>query len=232
MSDDRSPVAHAAHRASERRLHALLETAGSAIVVLRADGTVEEWNDAAAALFGVPRAEAVGVDYVERFVPAGEREAVRADVARVLSGARTTGYENHVVRRDGTRRLVSWNVSRVLDEHDVPVGVAAIGQDITGIRASEAQFRALFEQSPDACFLCDEHVVLECNDAAVQMFRAPDASWLVGHHLAERSPRVSGSEAPSMSCRKLVTPSESYLASTASFRCWSVLICSFFNPRI
>src|SRR4029079_2231070 len=45
----------------------LVDTAGSAIVGVRMDGSVFEWNREAEALFGVPRADALGRDYVNSF---------------------------------------------------------------------------------------------------------------------------------------------------------------------
>ena len=64
----------------------LVDTAGSAIVGMRTDGTVFEWNREAEALFGVPRAEAIGRDYVSTFATADYRAQIASGIDSVLEG--------------------------------------------------------------------------------------------------------------------------------------------------
>ncbi len=140
---------------SEVRYRSVLETAGSVVVGLRPDHTVFEWNHAAEDLFGARRAEVLGVDYLERFVPAALREAVAADVQKVLAGSPTMNFENEVMRPDGHPRTLLWNVTRVLGPAGHAEGIIAIGQDITerkqaerALRQSEERIRAVFESMP------------------------------------------------------------------------------------
>ena len=53
------------------------------------------------------------------------------------------------------------------------------------LAASEARFRATFEQSRDGMLLLDDHHFVDINDAGVWMLRCTDRRQVVGHHLAE-----------------------------------------------
>jgi PAS domain-containing protein len=64
----------------------LVDTAGSAIVGVRMDGSVFEWNREAEALFGVPRADALGRDYVNSFATPDYRAQISEGIHSVLDG--------------------------------------------------------------------------------------------------------------------------------------------------
>jgi PAS domain S-box-containing protein len=53
------------------------------------------------------------------------------------------------------------------------------------LAASEARFRATFEQSRDGMLLLDDYRFVDVNDAGVWMLRRTDRGQVVGHHLAE-----------------------------------------------
>lgn len=116
---------------SERKFRSLIETAGSAIVVLAPDHRVLEWNDEAERIYGYKRDEILGKDYFEHFLPPEVRDAVAADIEEVLRGKKTIGFENPILSRNGRRHDMVWNVSRVVDAEGRPTGIMAIGQDIT-----------------------------------------------------------------------------------------------------
>ncbi len=116
---------------SERKFRSLIETAGSAIVVLAPNHRVLEWNDEAERIYGYKRDEILGKDYFAHFLPPEVRDAVATDIEEVLRGKRTMGFENAIVSRDGRRHDMLWNVSRVVDAEGRPTGVMAIGQDVT-----------------------------------------------------------------------------------------------------
>ncbi|NCO69203.1 MAG: PAS domain S-box protein, partial [Acidobacteria bacterium] len=75
----------------EERFRLLIETAGSAILVLAPDGRIEECNPAAEEIFACRRSDLIGADYARRFVQASEREAVRQNFAAVMAGKVTRG---------------------------------------------------------------------------------------------------------------------------------------------
>jgi PAS domain S-box-containing protein len=131
----------AALRESELRFSALVETGPSVIVGLTPDHRIAEWNRAAEQLYGWPRHEALGKDYVTTFLPLEVRGPVTEEIRKVLSGRPTVAHENEVIQRNGNRRTMLWNVCRFTDEQQRPLGLLAIGQDITERKKAEAALR-------------------------------------------------------------------------------------------
>ena len=174
--------------ASEARVEAIVQGAGIVIVGLRPDGHAYVWNEAAAQLYGVSADDAIGTDYVERFVVAEGRDAVRADIVRVLGGTPTRDFENEIVTVAGARRRMLWNVTRITGADGAPVGVVAMGVDITERSVADERFRVLFQASSDAHLLFDDTGIIDCNDAAVRLLRAQGKSALIGLHPAVLSP--------------------------------------------
>jgi len=58
------------------------------------------------------------------------------------------------------------------------------------LRDSEEKYRTLFEQSADAILILDDSKFLDCNDAAVEMFRFDYKRQLLGIHPSDLSPLV------------------------------------------
>ena len=124
-------------RLSEQRYRSLVQTAPTVILTLAPDHRVVEFNPAAERLYGRSRDEVVGSDYVALFIGEREREAVTADIRKVLAGKPTRGFENVVFDRRGRERLMSWNVERLLDGDGRPVGIVAVGEEISERRRAE-----------------------------------------------------------------------------------------------
>src|SRR5262245_37606539 len=138
--------AEQALRDSEERYRSLVETAGSAIICLSPDHKILEWNREAERISGCSRTEVPGKDYFELFLPEENWKGVAADIKKVLEGEKTRGYENSVRARDGKEWTLLWNVSRLPGVAGEPVGVIAVGQDITERKQIDEQRRKLEEQ--------------------------------------------------------------------------------------
>ncbi len=123
--------AEAQLRASEERNRAIIATCGSPILILSAEHRILEWNPEAERVFGYTRQEALGRDYVTLCLPESAWDAVATDIRAVLSGRATKGFENPVQDRDGREHVLLWNVDRLVDAQGLPIGILAIGQDIT-----------------------------------------------------------------------------------------------------
>jgi PAS domain S-box-containing protein len=128
-------------RASEERFRSLIQTAGSVILVLGTDFSILEFNREAERIYGFRREEVLGKNYLEFFIPEEFRDAIIADVQKVLGGEPTRGFENPVRGRGGQEYILLWNVIRLLDSNDHPIGIIAAGQDITERKQSEAAER-------------------------------------------------------------------------------------------
>ena len=68
---------HPGPAAPQDALRLVLETALDAVVVMRSDGVVVDWNDHAAGFFGWSRNEAVGRTMADLIIPERYREAHR-----------------------------------------------------------------------------------------------------------------------------------------------------------
>jgi len=126
-------------RHSEERFHSLFQTVGSVIILLSPQCQILEWNGEAERIYGWPRYEAVGQDFLELCIDEELRTPLRAQVEQVLEGRPLRGYESATATRDGSRLTLVWNADRMAAADGTPVGVIACGRDITGRKALEAQ---------------------------------------------------------------------------------------------
>lgn len=140
----------------------LLETSPSAIIGLTSQYRIFEWSNSAERIYGCPRKEAIGKDYLTTFVPEEIRAAVAADMRKVLDGQPTQTYESDVIDRSGARRTLLWNVNRVIVGTNEVRGLLAIGKDITErkqvettARQAEGFVQSILENIPNMIFVKD-----------------------------------------------------------------------------
>jgi PAS domain S-box-containing protein len=177
-------VRHALARATrdgleqEQRYRSLVETAGSAIVVLAPDSRVLEFNPEAERIFGRTREDVLGRRYLDLFVPPEIWDEATAFVRRVLAGDPTPPTQGVVRRPDGSRRIVVWRNRRLTDAEGRPYALIAVGQDVTELieaerahRESEARYRAIVEDQMELVSRCTPDGVLTfVNDAFCRYF--------------------------------------------------------------
>ena len=139
----------------------MLDAIGNVVVILGEDRRILGWNRAAEHVFGWSRDEVLGRDYVEALLPEADRAGVAVDMRKVLEGEETHDFDNPVVSRDGTLRILRWYVRRLLDEAGARVIVAS-GYDITKHKSnqeqlarSQAELQAIIDGSPVVLFVKD-----------------------------------------------------------------------------
>ena len=115
----------------------ILRTTGSAVICISPEHRILIWNHGAEKVFGFSSAEVVGKDYFGLFLPEECWDAVATEVRRILTGEVTRNFENPVRVRDGGRKVLLWNASRLLGRDGRPLGVAAIGQDVTALKRAQ-----------------------------------------------------------------------------------------------
>ncbi len=162
---------------NESRLRSIVETALNVIVVLSPEHRILEFNPEAERLYGRRRAEVLGQDYFELFLPRELWQTVDDDLALVMAGRETRGFENVIHAADGSRRSLLWNVSRLEDGDGRVIGTLSIGSDITGrrqaeeaLRESEQRFRQFFEVAQEGIAIHDKGLFLDANETMARMF--------------------------------------------------------------
>lgn len=125
--------------AAERRSRTILETAGCVILCLAPDTEILEWNAEAERVYGWTASEVLGKNYAAWFLPEPVRQPVVEEIQRVLAGGEARDYENPIITRDGSERILLWNSKRVLNSEGKAWGVVAVGQDITERKLAERQ---------------------------------------------------------------------------------------------
>jgi len=139
-------------RSYEQRFRQTLEDIGLVAVMVDPRGRLTFCNRFLLELTGWRREEVIGSDWIERFVPDEQKNAVSAVMERLSRhGEFPSEFEGEVCTRQGERRLIAWNNTLARDGEGKLIGLTAIGADITERRRAEDQVRKLsqaVEQSP------------------------------------------------------------------------------------
>jgi PAS domain S-box-containing protein len=154
------------------------------ILFLSPDHRILEFNPEAERLYGRKKADILGKDYLELFLPEDDREAVAADIKKVLAGEPTRGFENAVIAHDGQEHILSWNVDRAVGPEGRATGIVAVGQDITELKKAEDALSESLRTS-------DDIVRTIPSGLFIYRYEAPDRLVLLGGNPeAERLTRM------------------------------------------
>ena len=127
--------------AADATLRDLLQGVELVGVHINRDSRIDFVNDYALKLTGWTRAEVLGRDWYDTFVPANRREAARARYLSTVAGDPVTALERRrestLLTKSGETRLIRWSHVNRYDQDGRLAGVASLGEDITAIRAAE-----------------------------------------------------------------------------------------------
>jgi PAS domain S-box-containing protein len=160
-------------RASEEQYRAIFNAAADALVLRDAEFRIVDVNPAYETLSGYTREEVIGLDRVVANPPEVE-EQMRGLHRRALAGETVT-VEAVRVRKEGTRRDVE--LRGVPIQYRGAPHVLYIGRDISErkraeerLRASEEQYRSIFNAAADALVLRDDQArVVDVNPAFLEI---------------------------------------------------------------
>lgn len=145
-----------------------LNMPGNIIVALDIRGWVTLANTAAGDLLGYDSDdELLGQDWFKVFIPESSYSQVRDAFDDMIGGNLEPyrSYENEVLLKDGSSRLVQWYDEYIIDDDGKIIGVVLSGRDITRERQTE---QALLEQRELLLSVIDENpdpVVVKDEDA-------------------------------------------------------------------
>jgi PAS domain S-box-containing protein len=181
--------------AEERALaKAVVETSGALVVVLDRTGRILRFNAACVRATGYPAGEVFGRPFWDLLLPE-ETDAVRGALERLLAGDFPSQHEHHWVARDGSRRLIAWSNTALLDDHGDVAFIIATGIDITertsaehALRRQARRLEALAEASRVFASGLDYKTTLDTvarrlseliGDGALIRVVSADGEWLV-----------------------------------------------------
>ena len=119
---------------------AIIDTAGSLVMVLRPDGTIERFNRACEQLTGRTEAEMKG-GRPDELVAEHDREAVVGVFERVTAGDFPISFELEWIAADGSLRQLAWFNTCLVDANGEITHVIATGTDVTERRRALARGR-------------------------------------------------------------------------------------------
>lgn len=117
-----------------------LDIAGVMIVVLDSRGRVELMNRRGLEILGYTSdRELLGKYWFEIAIPEDVRAAVCAEFDRLISGTAKSAeyFENAILTRDGSKRVIAWRNTTLRDNEGNIVGTLSSGEDITEQRQAE-----------------------------------------------------------------------------------------------
>jgi two-component system cell cycle sensor histidine kinase/response regulator CckA len=207
-------------------LAAIVESADVAIFSKTLDGTVTSWNAAAERMYGYPSVEIVGTP-ITRLEPEDRRGEMARILEHIAAGEHVDHLETVRLARDGSRIPVSLTVSPVRDDAGRIVGASVIGRDLRDVvearirtegalrdreaeaRASEARFRALFEQSAIATVITRDGSIVMANGAAARLFGYEEPEDLIGQASLDRIAEIGRAAAARWRDSPNLRPAES-----------------------
>ena len=173
----------------------IIDNANVWLDVLDEKANVVVWNKAAEAISGYSREEVVGRGKIwERLYPDEQyRKEVTAKVRAIMDRAEIVeDFETRIRRKDGETRVISWHSRNLLDENGRPIGSVALGRDVTehkrteeALRASEAKYRALFENITEGIYRSTpQGRLLSANPALLRMLGYDSEAELLATDIA------------------------------------------------
>jgi len=129
-----------AFRSEKERAQQYLDIVGVMVVALDAQGRIELINRRGLEILGYEAAsDLVGREWFTACVPEAVRDEVRRVFTQIIAGdQRPVGrYENAVVARNGSERLILWHNALLRDPEGRILGTLSSGEDVTERRRDE-----------------------------------------------------------------------------------------------
>ncbi len=178
--------------AANSRYRNLVEVAADAIYTLAPTGVFTSANVACEVLTGISREAMIGRSILPMLEPSETAEAVGH--FRAALGGATRRYEAHLVRPDGTRRLLSMSNTPIHLGNDV-IGVLGVARDVTDDRAraaalerADALYTRLVESADDAICTIDEEGNFTSVNRALERTMGVTREEVIGQHFTTLLP--------------------------------------------
>lgn len=127
-------------------LHAVLEHAGLAVIVLNAAGQICVFNRECERLSGLTAAEVTGRSVFETVLPPDDVEEIRSVFHALAAGDFPNEYENNWLHKCGQLRRIHWHNTILTDAQGRITYIVALGIDVSETQQAKAVLRARQEQ--------------------------------------------------------------------------------------
>ena len=110
---------------------AVINTVGALVAVLNRHGAIVSFNRTCERVTGYSFAEVKGKQMWDFLIPPEEHAATKAVFERLLEGQFHHQYENHWLAKDGSKSLISWSNTAIIDRFGEIEFIIATGIDVT-----------------------------------------------------------------------------------------------------
>lgn len=124
-----------------QKLQKYIDVAGGIIVALDRNARITLINRKGREVLGARDEDLIGKDWFQEFIPEDQRAETRKVFARLMeSNAEVAShFENPVLCRDGTLRVIEWFNTVLCDDAGRCIGTLSSGADVTELRAAERE---------------------------------------------------------------------------------------------
>ncbi|MGD9970208.1 MAG: EAL domain-containing protein [Sulfuricurvum sp.] len=172
-----------------------LDIVGVMILVLDREMNVVLINQTGARLVGYEPHEIIGKNWIDHFIPERFRTTVYK-IGEALSNegeSEITYFENPVITRSGTERLIAWRNRSLFNGEGERIGLITSGEDITelrdsehALRDSETRLRAVIDNEPECVKLVDlDGKLIDMNPAGIALLEADSLDEVQTSNLAD-----------------------------------------------
>jgi diguanylate cyclase (GGDEF)-like protein/PAS domain S-box-containing protein len=191
-------------RKSEEQFRALFESSRDAVMLVDEDSILVDCNDAALKMFGYKYVDEMRTRHTYDRSAALQANGEDSEILIKKYNNQTLKsgsiyFEWQYKRADGTEFPAEVSQSKLVLEGKI--FIQSVTRDITerkraekALQKSEDQFRTLFESSRDAVMLLGYgNILIDCNDATLQMFGYKNIDEMRAQHTLARSRDVQAS---------------------------------------
>ena len=174
-------------RESKELAELYLNTAQVMLLALDIDAKITLINPKGCEILGYSKEELIGKKWFDFCIPKDAHNDIQEVFEYCIDGPEEfiAEYENAILRKDGSRRLIKWYNAQLLNDSGDVIGTISSGNDITEkqkaideLCTSEEKYRTLFESSRDALLMFAPPLwrFTSANSAAIQLFGAQNES--------------------------------------------------------
>jgi two-component system cell cycle sensor histidine kinase/response regulator CckA len=118
-----------------------LDVAGVMLVALDVNQKVTVINPKGCEILGYSRAEIIGQNWFDHFLPSKDIDTIKQVFNQIMSDEieMVEYYENPIVRKDGTKKIIAWHNSVLRDKTGEIIGLFSSGEDITARKRMEEE---------------------------------------------------------------------------------------------